>query len=117
MRNKRGEIDHSVLIQIILIGLVLAMFVFSTASKVNNRGVRQDIIESQVAMFIDAGVPGMSFEIYKLNTNGLIGDVNLEKGTILISLDGLSSFRGKPYFSQYDVKVLKEPNKFVVVIS
>ncbi|MCK4997336.1 hypothetical protein KAS08_03450 [Candidatus Pacearchaeota archaeon] len=117
MKNKRGDVDKSILVQIILVVLVFTMFLGVTAKKIDGRGVRQDIIESQIAMAIEAGVPGMSFEISKINVNGIINKVNIEGGKIFISIDGLSSFEGHSYFSRYDVKVIDEKGKFLVVIS
>jgi hypothetical protein len=116
-KNKRGDVDKSILVQIILVVLIFAMFMFSTASKIDGRGIRQDVIEAQVSMAIEAGVPGMKFEISKINADGLIDKVRVESGKIFISIDGLNSFDGQTYFSRYDVSVLEETGKFVVVIS
>lgn len=116
MKNKRGEIFNSILVQIILIALIMAMFLMATASKINGRGVRQDILENEIAMLIEAAVPGMSFEISKLNVNGIVNDIKVERGKVFVSVDGLGSLDGRRYFSRYKVKVLEEENKFVVVI-
>ena len=116
IKNKRGELAQQVLIQIILIALIMAMFLMATASKINGRGVRQDILENEIAMLIEAAVPGMSFEVSKLNANGRVDYVKAERGKVFVSVDGLGSLNGRSYFSQYEIKVLEEKNKFVVMI-
>lgn len=116
MENKKGSILNQVIIQIILIVLILGMFVSVTGGRINNRGVRQQVLEKEMALLIDSAVPGMSFEIFKLNVNGLVGNVEVGNGNIFISVDGFSSLKGYPYFSKYDVNVVEELNKFVVTI-
>jgi hypothetical protein len=115
--DKRGEIDKSILVQIIFITLIMAMFLSITASKINGRGVRQDILENQIAMLIEAAESGMSFEISELNANGIIDDIRIKEGKVFVYVDGLVSASGQSYFSQYEVKVLKEEDKFRIIIS
>ena len=115
-KNKKGDIEKTILLQLILVALVMIMFIFSTAKKVEGRGVRQDIIEAQVAMAIGAGVPGMSFEVFKINANGLISSMKVEGGKVFISMDGLGFTDGHSYFSRYDVEVIDDKNKFLVII-
>jgi len=112
--NKRGDILKQAIIHIILIALILAMFLWTNAGKLNSRGVGQQVIEKEVALLIDSAVPGMSFEIFKLNANGIIEDVKLKNGRIFIRVDGFASVDGYPYFSKYGVGVSEEPDKFVV---
>ena len=114
--NKKGDSQNTIVIQIILIALIMAMFLLSTAEKINGRGVRQDIIESQLAMFIDAAEQGMTFEIFKLNADGVIDNIKVDSNRIYVSVDGLKSSRGKQYFTPYEVRVKQEDNKFRVII-
>ena len=117
-KNKRGDIEKTILVQVILIALVFVMFLLSTAGKIENRGVRQDIIEAQTAMLIGSAIPGMSFEISKINFNGIVDSVRVDGGKIFISIDYLGTYgQGKRYFTPYDVTVLGEKDKFVVKIS
>ena len=117
MKNKRGSILNQVTIQIILIVFVLGMFLMVTAGKVNGRGVRQQVLEKQTALLIDAADSGMSFEISKLNRNGVVSSVEVRDSSVFIVVDGLGSLKGYPYFSKYDVLVLEEGDKFVVTIN
>ncbi len=114
--NKRGSILNKVIVQIILIVFILGMFLWVTADRINNRGVRQQVLEKEIALLVDSAVSGMSFEIYKLNVNGIVNNIEAKNGNIFVSVDGLSSLKGYSYFSKYDVSVIEEPNKFVVKV-
>ena len=114
IKNKRGSIGKQIIIQIILIVFIFVMFLLVTADKINSRGTRQEVLEKEVALLIDSAVPGMSFEIPKLNVNGMVEKVELRNGNVFVSVDGLAALEGYPYFSRYSVSVSGEPNKFVV---
>ena len=116
MEDKRGSILNKVIIHLILIGLILAIFVTATAGKINSRGVRQQVLEKEVALLIDSAIPGMDFEIRKLNINGVVNRVELRGGKVHIGLENLVSFVGYPYFSKYSVSVAEEGDKFIVKI-
>ena len=107
---------HTVIIHIILIGIIFALFLMATADKINGRGVLQQVLEKEVALLVDSAVPGMSFEVRKLNQNGIVQDVSLKDGRIWISVNGLKSLKGYPYFSRYNIGVRDEGNKFVVFV-
>lgn len=114
--NKRGGILNQVIIHILLVGLIFAIFFMATAGKVNARGVKQQVLERQVALLIDAGVPGMSFGIRKINLNGAVDKVEVREGRVFVSVAGLAGFEGYPYFSRYSVSVVEEEDKFLVEI-
>ncbi|MFH1238434.1 MAG: hypothetical protein ABIH79_02760 [archaeon] len=117
MINKRGGLLHQTIVHLVLVGLILALFLLATAGKINARGVRQQVLEKQMALLIDAAVPGMSFEIEKNNINGLVQKVEIKEGKVFIMVEGLGSFRGYPYFSRYSVSVKEKENKFVVGVN
>ncbi|MCK5449794.1 hypothetical protein KAI32_02930 [Candidatus Pacearchaeota archaeon] len=117
MKNKRGGLLQQTIVHIVLVGLIFALFLFATADKINSRGVRQQVLEKQVALLIDSAVPGMSFVIEKNNLNGLVQRVEVRDGKVFVMVEGLSSFKGYPYFSKYSVSVREEDNKFVVSIN
>jgi hypothetical protein len=116
-KNKKGSVLNQMIVQIILIALILAMFLLSTAGKINGRGVRQQVLEKEIALLIDSAVPGMSFEISKLNANGIINSVELKRGRVFVSVDGLGPLNGYPYFSAHSVTVSNEENKFMVKVA
>jgi len=107
---------HTVIIHIILIGIIFALFFMATAGKINGRGVLQQVLEKQTALLIDSAVPGMSFEVRKMNQNGIVQKVSLKDGKIWIVVEGLNSLKGYPYFSRYDIEVVEELDKFVVFV-
>ena len=114
--NKKGALLNQVLIQILLVILVFAAFLMVTADKVNSRGVRQQVVESELALLIDSAVPGMSFGVWKTNMNGLINNVELKDSRIYVSLEGLGALKGRAYFSRHDVSVEEKDDKFVVLV-
>jgi len=116
MENKRGSILNQVVIQIILVAIILALFLYATAGKINSRGVRQQVIEKEIALLLDSAVPGMSFGIFKTNSNGIVNEIKIEGGNVLVFVDDLTFSKGYPYFSTYKVSVSEEQNKFVVSV-
>lgn len=114
--GKRAELFNSVMIQIILIGIILALFLTSISGKMESRGVKQQVLENEVALLIDAGVPGMDFEVRKINVNGKVSNVEVRNSRIYINIEGLNSINGYPYFSKYDVEVYEFDDKFVVSV-
>jgi hypothetical protein len=112
--RKRGSLLNEIIIHIVLIGIIFALFLFATAGKVNARGVRQQVLERQVALLIDAAVPGMSFEVKKKNLNGVVSSVEVKEGRVFVEVAGLAATRGYPYFSRYSIMVEEDSNKFIV---
>jgi hypothetical protein len=116
MVNKRGGALNTIVVQIILVGIIFALFFLATADKINQRGVKQQVIEKELALLIDSGVPGMTFELNKKNYNGEVTRLEVNDGRIFVTVAGLRSANGYPYFSKYSVTVREEQDKFVVVI-
>jgi hypothetical protein len=114
--NKKGELLNQMIIQIILVVLVFAVFLMVTADKVNARGVRQQVVERELALLIDSAVPGMSFAVWKANMNGIINDVQIRDGRVFVALEGLNALKGYGFFSRYYVNVVEEDDKFVVSV-
>ena len=114
--GKRATLFNQIIIQIILIAVVFAIFLVATADKINARGVRQQVLEKQTALLIDAAVPGMTFEINKGNVNGVVQGVELKDGKVFVTVEGLGAINGYPYFSRYSVNVVEEEDKFLVVV-
>ena len=114
--DKKGELLNQVIIQIILVVLIFAVFLMMTADKINARGVRQQVVERELALLIDSAVPGMSFAVWKVNMNGIISDVEIKDGRVFVSLEGLNALKGYAFFSKYDVSVVEEDGKFVVYV-
>jgi len=116
MRNKNAGLLNQVIIHLVLIGIIFALFLFATAGKINARGVRQQVLEKEIALLIDSAVPGMSFEIDKNNIDGAVHGMEIKEGRVFVSVAGLGSFKGYQYFSRYSVSVREEEDKFVVSV-
>ena len=116
MKNKKASLLHQTIIHIILIGLIFAIFLMATAEKANGRGVKQQVLEKQIALLIDSAETGMDFEIRKTNVNGLVEDIRIENGKVFVKVAGLASVEGYPYFSKYSVNVKDDAGKFAVSV-
>ncbi|MBT6689957.1 hypothetical protein HN903_04710 [archaeon] len=116
MMDKRGSVMNEFVVHVILIALILAVFLFASAERVNGRNVMQQVLEKQLALLIDSAEAGMSFEVWKGNINGVIDDVDIDDGRVFVSVDGLRSVGGYPYFSRYSVEVEEVGDKFLVTV-
>jgi hypothetical protein len=114
MKAKKGQILNSVVVHLILIGIIFALFFLANADKINQRGVKQQVIEKEISLLIESGVPGMSFEIKKINFNGNISRIEIKEGKVFATVAGFRSASGYPYFSPYSISVIEEEDKFVV---
>jgi hypothetical protein len=112
--KKRGRLLNQIVVHIILVGIIFAVFFMATAGKVNARGVKQQVLEKQMALLIDSADRGMSFEIEKENLNGRVSKIEIKNGRIYVSVAELNSVKGYPYFSPYVVSIEELPDKFVV---
>jgi len=116
MKNKRASIMHQIIIHIILIGLIFAIFLMATAERANGRGVKQQVLEKQIALLVDSATAGMDFEIRKVNVNGLVESVRINNGRVFVKVAGLDSVKGYPYFSKYSISAKEDGDKFMVSV-
>ena len=114
--NKKASVMNEIIIHIILIALILAIFLFATVGKIEGRDVKQQVLEKQIALLIDSAEAGMTFEIYKININGIIDNVKIKDGKVFVGIEGFASTKGYPYFSRYFVEVDENENKFIIKI-
>jgi len=116
--GKRGEgsLVSKFVIHLILVGLVFVIFMVAISGMTSGRDIKQQVLEKELALLIDAGAPGFSFEIMRVNVKGVVGDVRVEDGRIYVDVDGFRSSGGYPYFSRYDVEVEESKSKFIVRI-
>ncbi|MBT3578082.1 hypothetical protein HN499_04720 [archaeon] len=105
-KDKRAELVQQLIIHLVLIGLIFGMFFLATVGRTNSRIVKQQVLEKQIALLIDAAEPGISIDVPTVNRNGVIGNVVLSGGKVFVTVNGLSSTNGYPYFSKYDVDVI-----------
>ena len=108
---------NKIIINIALVGIIFVFFFVAVAGRVNGRDVKQQVLEKQLALLVDSGMPGMSFEIKKANINGFVSSIKISDGKIFITVDGFDSQNGYPYFSLYSVSVKELGDKFVVSVN
>jgi len=116
IKSRRANILNQVVIHIILVGIIFAIFFMGVAGQVNGRDVKQQVLEKQLALLLDSAEPGMSFDILKMNINGLVSRVEVRNGRVFVFVDGFPSFGGYPYFSRHFVSVEEEEDRFRVSV-
>ncbi len=114
--GKRGSLIQSMIMQVIIIGVLFALFLVFTSQKINSNGVKQQVLEKELALLIDSARPGMEFIVEKQNPSGVVQDVRLNGDKIFVDVGTLKSFSGYPYFSLYSVQVIEEEFIFRVVV-
>ena len=114
--NRRGALLNQIIVQIVLVVLIFSVLLMLTADKINARGVKQEVVEGELALLIDSAIPGMSFSVWRIGINGAISNVQVKNGRIFVSLDGLNALKGHAYFSRYDVSVEETDDKFMVMV-
>ncbi len=103
--QKRASILHQVIMHIILIAAILGIFLMASAGRTNSNEVRQQLLEKQLALFIDSAEPGMNFSVHKIGAEGVVSNLALERGKIISSVNGGKLSKGYPYFSKYNVGI------------
>jgi hypothetical protein len=114
--GNRADIMQEIIIHIILIALIFGMFFLASLDKAGSRQVKQQVIEKEIALLIDSSPSGMEFSLNKLNLNGKIDNVEIKEGKVFVSVDGLQSLKGYPFFSKYSVSVENKDTSFVVSV-
>ena len=116
MENKKADMIQKVVIQLIIIGLLFGLFFLAVDVKTSSRGVKQQVLEKQLALLVDSSTPDTSIRIFRLNRNGYINNIELKQGRVFVYVDDLDISKGYPYFSQYDVSVESDESNFYIKI-
>ena len=80
---KKADIVYQTLTHLILITLIFAIFFLAATSKVSSKVVKQQVLEKQTALLIDAADAGMTIIIDKTYVSGgTIGNIELKEGRV-----------------------------------
>ena len=101
---------------LILIALIFAMFFLAAMYRVNSRGVKQQVLEKQLALLIDAAEPETKITVQKLYLNGRINRLELREGRIFVYVDGQGFSKGYPYFSKHNVWLDYDENSYHIKV-
>ena len=115
MKDKKANILQTTLIHIVLIGLIAIIFISSTGQRIDSRYTQQQVVEKQLALFIDSAIPGMEFTILKVKGEIIITNIEILDNKIYATVNGLPSTTGHPIFSQHQINV--QNNNFELVIT
>lgn len=107
---------YQVIVHLILIALIFALFMLSFENKINSKAVKQQILEKQIALMIDSAPPGTTLSVFKSNKWGIINDLQIINGRVLVSVDLGGVDKGYPYFTKYSVSADSDEQKFYVRI-
>lgn len=113
---KKAKLLNRVLIQIILIAIIFVIFVFAVAGKLNARDVKQQVLEKQLALLIDASEPDTTLYIKKDNLNGYINSIEIKEGRVRVTVEGLVSLKGYPIITKHHIRIEEDPTKFLIKI-
>ena len=114
--KKRGKFLYQVIIHIILIGLVFGLFFLATMNNANSRNVKQQVLEKQTALLIDAAPDDTTLVIARKNEKGKITNFEIKNGRVFAYVDGQTYSKGYGYFSKFDVKVDEDDDNYYVKI-
>ena len=114
--GEKASILHQVIMHLVIIGVLFALFFLATAGRVDSREVRQQVLEKQLALLIDSGLPGMSFSVSKINRDGFVTRIETLDGEIFSYVDGSKFSEGYPYFSKYNVRIEENELEFLIKI-
>ena len=114
--NRRASVLHIVLIHIAIVAMLFVFFFFAMESKLGSRGVKQQVLEKELALLIGASEKGFSFEVKKENVNGVVDSVEVRDSRIFVSVDGLPSIEGYLYYSSFEVEVEEREESFLIRI-
>ena len=116
MVNKKADISQQNIILVIIIGLVFILFITGMAQRGDARGVKQEVLEKQIALFIDSADMDVNFTLRRQNANGYIDDIRVEDNRVYVIVEGLKSLSGYPYFSSSEVEVHDGVDEFVLEV-
>jgi len=108
---------HQILTQIIILAVVFGLFFYATADKMNNRGIKRQVLEKELALLIDSARPGTEIYLDKEHPNGIVSQVELREHRVYVNVNGLPSIAGHPYLTKYSVEVSEEERRFKISIT
>jgi len=116
MKSKKASLLHQVIVHIILIALVFGLFFLAATANVNSKGVKQQILEKQLALLIDSAESETSLIIHKSNKYGEITNLEIKEGRVFAYVEGQGLSKGYPFFTEYDVSLEKDDENYYIKI-
>ena len=114
MRNKKASLMHQVIIHLILIALIFALFFLTASYRTESRGVKQQVLEKQLALLIDSSKPETTITIQKLYMKGQISDLKVDSDRIYVYVNNQGFSKGYPYFTKYGVSVDSDQENYLL---
>ena len=114
--GKKGSILNEMIMQLILMAVITLVFFMAVSGQATARGVKQQVLEKELALLLDSARPGSSFEISKRNFGGVINEIKYRNGRIFVTVNGLVSVKGYPVHSRFEINVREEGGRFVLEV-
>lgn len=116
--KKRGSTLQQTLVHLILVAIVLALLFVAVVGRSSSSEIKQQLLEKQTAILIEASTPGTVLELNKENVYGAtrINNLRIEGTRIYIEVDATKSAKGYPFFSKYNVTATEKPTKWLIHI-
>jgi len=116
LKRKKANMLYQIILQLIIVGLIAALFFASALNKVNSRGVKQQVIEKQMALLIDSAPQNTIFTIKKQHVNGYINNMEIRDSRIFAYVDDQKISKGYAYFSRYSVELKADEQNYYIFI-
>jgi len=116
MKSKKASLLHQVITHIILIALVFGLFFLAATANVDSKGVKQQVLEKQIALLIDSADSETKIIVHKSNKYGSITNLEIKEGRVFAYVEGQGISKGYPYFSEYDVILEKDDENYYIKI-
>jgi hypothetical protein len=120
--GKKGmSMMYQMILHLILVVIIFLLFFAAATAKVNGRAVKQQVLEKQIALMIEAGQPGSVFSINKINKYGKVEKIDIkpykkEGPRVFVQVNGLVSVSGYPFFSSNEYEIKEDDLKFHIYI-
>lgn len=116
MKNKKGDLPQQHLVYIIILVMVISLFLLAVNTKADSRGIKKQVLETQLALMIDSAMPETNLTVKKQYISGYVNDILIKESRIYVSVDGLKSLDGYPLITQYKVYVIELDDKFIIEV-
>jgi hypothetical protein len=114
--NVRGGIEQQNIILVIIIALVFVLFLTGMAQRSDSRAVKQEVLEKQIALFVDSVDVNVNLTVRRQNVNGYVQDIIVKDNRVYVTVNDLVSIKGYPFFSEHDVTVHEGDDDFILEV-
>ena len=116
MKSKKASLMHQIIVHLILIALIFAMFFMSASYRTESKGVKQQVLEKQLALLIDSAEPNTTIIVRQIYMNGKVSNMEIKQGRIFVYVNDQGYSKGYPYFTKYELGLEKDNENYYIKI-